>query len=103
MNIELLGLLKWGWIALGSWFWYDKQRYDKKLESLSDKQNTSPTYEEMEKAIAKAVDPVREDQKELVITSREIYATLNQLARDLAVLNAKWSMTNERSQNNDRG
>lgn len=102
MNIELFALLKYGWVALGTWFWYDKQRNDKVLEMIVSKQANTPTYEDMEKAITKAVDPVREDQKEVLVMTREMNATLNQLTRDLAVLNAKWSMSNDKSSHNDR-
>jgi hypothetical protein len=97
MNIELFALLKYGWIALGTWFWYDKQKNDKIIESVVVKLAQSPTYEELEKEIAKAVSGIKDDQKEMIIMTREMNLTLNQLVRDLAVLNAKWGMVNERN------
>ena len=97
MNIEIFALLKWGWMALGAWFWYNKQKNDKVLESVISKLAQSPTYEEMEKEIAKAVSGIKDDQKEMIIMTREMNLTLNQLVRDLAVLNAKWGMVNERN------
>lgn len=97
MNIELFALLKYGWVALGTWFWYDKQKNDKVLESVVSKLAATPTYEEMEKEIAKAVSGIKDDQREMIIMTREMNLTLNQLVRDLAVLNAKWGMVNDRN------
>lgn len=97
MNIEIFALLKWGWMGLGAWFWYDKQKNDKVLESVISKLAQSPTYEEVEKEIAKAVSGIKDDQKEMIIMTREMNLTLNQLVRDLAVLNAKWGMVNDRN------
>lgn len=97
MNIEIFALLKYGWLGLATWFWYDKQKGDKVLESVVSKLAQSPTYEEMEKEIAKAVSGIKDDQKEMIIMTREMNLTLNQLVRDLAVLNAKWGMVNERN------
>ena len=51
----------------------------------------------MEKEIAKAVSGIKDDQKEMIIMTREMNLTLNQLVRDLAVLNAKWGMVNDRN------
>lgn len=95
MNIELFALLKYGWIALGTWFWYDKQKNDKIMESVVSKLANSPTYEDMEKEIAKSVSSIKDDQREMIVMTREMSITLNQLVRDLAVLNAKWSMKND--------
>ena len=97
MNIELFALLKYSWAGIAAWFWYDKQKTDKLLESVVSKLAQSPTYEEMEKEIAKAVSGIKDDQKEMIIMTREMNLTLNQLVRDLAVLNAKWGMVNERN------
>lgn len=96
MNIELLALLKWGWGAIIPWLLYNKQKQDRILESIIAKAAQSPTYEEMEKEIAKSVSVIKDDQKEMIIMTREMNLTLNQLVKDLAVLNAKWSMTNEK-------
>jgi len=95
MSAELIALLKWGWTGLVAWYWYDKQRNDKILEAIVSKQARTPTFEDMEKAISKAVDPVREDQREVLMMTREMNTTLNQLTRDLAVLNAKFSLTRQ--------
>lgn len=95
MNIEIFALLKYGWVALGTWFWYDKQKNDKILESVVAKLSNSPTYEDMEKEINKSVSSIKDDQREQLIMTREMSITLNQLVRDLAVLNAKWSMKND--------
>lgn len=95
MNIELFALLKYGWIALGTWFWYDKQKNDKIMESVVSKLANSPTFDDMEKEIAKSVSSIKDDQREMIIMTREMSITLNQLVRDLAVLNAKWSMKND--------
>ncbi len=97
MNIEIFALLKYSWAGLAAWFWYDKQKGDKVLESVVAKLAQTPTYDEIEKEIAKAVSGIKDDQKEMIIMTREMNLTLNQLVRDLAVLNAKWSMTNERN------
>lgn len=97
MNIEIFALLKYGWVALGTWFWYDKQKNDKIIESVVSKLAQTPTYDEMEKEIAKAVSGIKDDQREMIIMTREMNLTLNQLVRDLAVLNAKWGMVNERN------
>lgn len=97
MNIEIFALLKYGWVALGTWFWYDKQKNDKIIESVVSKLAQTPTYEELEKEIAKAVSGIKDDQREMIIMTREMNLTLNQLVRDLAVLNAKWGMVNDRN------
>jgi hypothetical protein len=95
MNIEIFALLKYGWVALGTWFWYDKQKNDKIIESVVAKLSNSPTFDEMEKEINKSVSSIKDDQREVIIMTREMSITLNQLVRDLAVLNAKWSMKND--------
>lgn len=97
MNIEIFALLKYGWVALGTWFWYDKQKNDKIIESVVSKLAQTPTKDEVEKEIAKAVSGIKDDQREMIIMTREMNLTLNQLVRDLAVLNAKWGMVNERN------
>lgn len=97
MNIEIFALLKYGWVALGTWFWYDKQKNDKILESVVSKLAQTPTKDEVEKEIAKSVSGIKDDQREMIIMTREMNLTLNQLVRDLAVLNAKWGMVNERN------
>jgi isochorismate synthase EntC len=95
MNIEIFALLKYGWVALGTWFWYDKQKNDKIIESVVAKLSNSPTFDDMEKEINKSVSSIKDDQREMIIMTREMSITLNQLVRDLAVLNAKWSMKND--------
>jgi hypothetical protein len=95
MNIEIFALLKWGWMGLAAWFWYDKQKNDKIIESVVTKLANSPTFDEMEKEIARSVSSIKDDQREVIIMTREMSITLNQLVRDLAVLNAKWSMKND--------
>lgn len=97
MNIEIFALLKYGWVALGTWFWYDKQKNDKIIESVVSKLAQTPTKDEVEKEIAKSVSGIKDDQREMIIMTREMNLTLNQLVRDLAVLNAKWGMVNERN------
>lgn len=97
MNIEILALLKWGWTGLFAYYWYDKKKQDKVMEAVLAKVAQTPTYDEMEKEIAKSVSAIKDDQKEMIIMTREMNITLNQLVRDLAVLNAKWSMTNDNS------
>lgn len=95
MNIEILALLKWGWTGLFAYYWYDKKKQDNVLEAITSKLAETPTYDEMEKEIAKSVSAIKDDQKEMIIMTREMNLTLNQLVRDLAVLNAKWSMKND--------
>lgn len=97
MNIELIALLKYGWGLVAAYYWYDKKKQDNVLELITSKLAQTPTYEEMEKEIAKAVSGIKDDQKEMIIMTREMNLTLNQLVRDLAVLNAKWGMVNERN------
>jgi isochorismate synthase EntC len=95
VNIEIFALLKWGWAGLAAWFWYDKQKGDKVLESVVAKLAQTPTFDEMEKEIARSVSSIKDDQREMIVMTREMSITLNQLVRDLAVLNAKWSMKND--------
>jgi len=95
MNIEIFALLKYSWMGIAAWFWYDKQKNDKVMESVVAKLANSPTFEEMEKEIARSVSSIKDDQREVIIMTREMSITLNQLVRDLAVLNAKWSMKND--------
>lgn len=97
MNIELIALLKYGWGLVAAYYWYDKKKQDNVLELITSKLAQTPTYEEMEKEIAKAVSGIKDDQKEMIIMTREMNLTLNQLVRDLAVLNAKWGMVNDRN------
>jgi len=97
MNVEIFALLKYSWMGLAAWFWYDKKKNDKVLESVVTKLANSPTFEEMEKEIARSVSGIKDDQREVIIMTREMNLTLNQLVRDLAVLNAKWVMVNERN------
>lgn len=97
MNIELIALLKYGWGLVAAYYWYDKKKQDNVLELITSKLAQTPTYEEMEKEIAKAVSGIKDDQREMIIMTREMNLTLNQLVRDLAVLNAKWGMVNDRN------
>jgi isochorismate synthase EntC len=95
MNIEIFALLKYSWMALGAWFWYDRKKLDDRLDKMSSKLNNTPTKEDVEKEIAKSVTSIKEDQREMIVMTREMSVTLNQLVRDLAVLNAKWSMKHD--------
>lgn len=95
MNIELFALLKYGWGALAAYYWYDKKKQDKVIESLVARVSNTPTYDEMEKEIDRSISPLKDDQRETLIMTREMSITLNQLVRDLAVLNAKVQMKNE--------
>ncbi len=97
MNIELIALLKYGWGLVAAYYWYDKKKQDRVLELITSKLSDTPTYDEMEKEIAKSVSGIKDDQKEMIIMTREMNLTLNQLVRDLAVLNAKWGMVNDRN------
>lgn len=97
MNIEIFALLKYLWVALGAWFWYDKKKLDERIEKMSSKLQDTPTREEVEKEIFRSISVIKDDQREMIVMTREMSITLNQLVRDLAVLNAKWSMSNERS------
>lgn len=65
------------------------------MESVVSKLANSPTFDDMEKEIAKSVSSIKDDQREMIVMTREMSITLNQLVRDLAVLNAKWSMKND--------
>lgn len=95
MNIEILALLKWGWTGLFAYYWYDKKKQDKVMEVVLAKLAQTPTYDEMEKEIDRSISPLKDDQRETLIMTREMSITLNQLVRDLAVLNAKVQMKNE--------
>ena len=95
MNIELFALAKFGWLAVAPWLLYVKQKNDKLLESIINKLAQTPTYDEVEKEIVKAVSPIRDDQKEMLVMVREMNSTLNTLARDLAVANVKLSINNK--------
>lgn len=97
MNIEILALLKYGWGLVAAYYWYDKKKQDRVLELITSKLSNTPTYDEVEKEIAKSVSAIKDDQKEMIIMTREMNITLNQLVRDLAVLNAKWSMMSDNS------
>ena len=95
MNIEILALLKYLWVALGAWFWYDKKKLDERIDRMSNKLQDTPTREEVEKEIFRSISVIKDDQREMIIMTREMSITLNQLVRDLAVLNAKVQMKNE--------
>lgn len=95
MNIEILALLKYGWGLVAAYYWYDKKKQDRVLELITGKLANTPTYDEMEKEIDRSISPLKDDQRETLIMTREMSITLNQLVRDLAVLNAKVQMKNE--------
>ena len=86
--MALTSILKYVVLAFVGWLWHDKRKSDKRIDDLYDKSTRTPTHKEVDEKIDKATSSFRDDHKEMMITIREMSVTLNQLARDLAVLNA---------------
>lgn len=92
---DIAALLKYGWIVFGGWFWHTIKKRDQLLDDVAAKQAKSPTNDEVDAKIEKAISVIKEDQKELLVMVREMSINLNQLMRDIAVLNALRSRSND--------
>ena len=106
--IWVIGIL---WGIVNAWFWYDKKRSDgevvslkseinnvnSSLNMLSSKQQHYATHSEVRELIRESIEPLRNDQRETKDLAREINSSVNQLARDIAVLNVLRGLENGKS------
>lgn len=94
--------------VLQAWFWYDKSKSDREVselkKSLNDltytvsqlasKQQHYATHNDVKELIRESIEPLRNDQRETKDLAREINSAVNQLARDIAVLNVLRGLEN---------
>ena len=84
------------------WFWNDKRKLDvelskmeKKIDQiatdahvLATKQQQFTTQSDVRDLIRESIEALHQSQRDTIILVREINTTLNQLSKDLAIINA---------------
>lgn len=90
----------WAIGAMAGYIWLDTKNKLKKIEGRVEdtftKQETKDKVKESYDQLKNEIDRQRDEMKEILVMLREVSTAVNQLSRDMAVLNALRGQYNER-------